>query len=87
MDDNYIESAIWSQKDMKSLSESEMLSSGIPKLIWLYKSRFVVGRIAELNAILASDHTEEQETDCLRELTRLNKLKVTIANQLKRLII
>ena len=87
MDDNYTESAIWSQKEMHSLSESEMLSTGIPKLFWLYKSKTVLGRIAELNAALASNPTEEEEERIIIELNKMNKLKVTLSNHLKRLII
>ena len=87
IDDNYTESAIWSQKDMRTLSQSNMLAEGIPKLIWLYKSRIIMGRIAELNAMLASDLDEEQMYECLKEYNRMNQLKVQIANHLGRTII
>ena len=87
MDDNYTESSIWSQKEMRSLSESEMLSTGIPKLFWLYKSKTVMNRIAELNAALASNPTEEEMVKIVLELTEMNRLKVTLSNHLGRLII
>ena len=87
IDDNYTESAIWSQKDMRTLSQSNMLAEGIPKLIWLYKSRIIMGRIAELNAMLATDLDEEQMYECLKEYNRMNQLKVQIANHLGRTII
>ena len=64
-----------------------MLSTGIPKLFWLYKSKTVLGRIAELNAALASNPTEEEEERIIIELNKMNKLKVTLSNHLKRLII
>ena len=87
MDDNYTESAIWSQKEMRSLSESEMLSTGIPKLFWLYKSKTVINRIAELNAALANNPTEDEMVKIVLELTEMNRLKVTLSNHLGRLII
>lgn len=87
LDDNYTESAIWSQKDMRTLSESNMLAEGVPKLLWLYKSRIIMGRIAELNALLVSDASEEQMLEYLKELNRMNQLKVQIANHLGRTII
>ena len=72
---------------MRSLSESEMLATGIPKLIWLYKSRILTARIAEINAILASNPSDEKVEECLLELAHLNKLKVSISNHVGRLII
>ena len=87
LDDNYAESAIWSQRDIRALSESNMLAEGVPKLLWLYKSRMVLARIAELNAALASNPTEEEAEQLLIELSRLNRLKVQIANHLGRAII
>ena len=87
LDDNYAESAIWTQRDVRSLSESTMLADGIPKLLWLYKSRTILARIAELNAKLTNDLTEEQMEEILLELSHLNKLKVQIANHLGRPII
>lgn len=87
MDDNYTESAIWSQKDMRSLNESEMLATGIPKLLWLYKSKTVMGRIAELHAALEANPSEEEILDIMQELSNMNKLKVALSNHLKRTII
>jgi DNA primase len=87
MDDNYTESAIWSQKDMRSLNESDMLATGIPKLLWLYKSKTVMGRIAELHAALENNPSEDQVLEIMQELNNMNKLKVALSNHLKRLII
>ena len=88
MDDNYVESAIWSQKDMRSLNESQMLSAGIPKLMMLYKSRLISSRIEEVNHTLATAAENSPEAEqALRELTQLNKLKVSLSNHLKRTII
>ena len=87
MDDNYIESAIWSQKDMRTLNESEMLATGIRKLLWLYKSKTVMDRIEELNIALQANPNEEEMFDLLQELSHMNKLKVALSNHLKRPII
>ena len=87
MDDNYTESAIWSQKDMRSLNESDMLATGIPTLLWLYKSKTVMGRIAELHAALENNPSEDQVLEIMQELNNMNKLKVALSNHLKRLII
>ena len=87
MDDNYTESAIWSQKEMHALSESEMLATGIPKLVWLYKSRVVTGRIAELNAALEAGPTEDEALSILQEMAHMNKMKVALSNHIGRLFI
>jgi DNA primase len=88
MDDNYVESAIWSQKDMRSLNESQMLSSGIPKLMMLYKSRLVSSHIEEVQRKLAeSPENSPEAEEALRELTQLNRLKVSLSNHLGRTII
>lgn len=87
MDDNYTESSIWSQKDMRALSESDMLATGIPKLLWLYKSKTIMGRIAELNAALEASQTEDEQLEIMQELNNMNKLKVALSTHLKRLII
>lgn len=87
MDENYTESAIWSQKDMKKLSESEMLSAGIPKLMWLYKSRMIVARIDELHAELASGASDSRAEEIVKELATLNQLKVKISHYINRTII
>ena len=87
MDDNYVESAIWSQKDMRSLNESEMLATGIRKLLWLYKSKTVMDRIEELNIALQANPGEEEMFDLIQELSHMNKLKVALSNHLKRTLI
>ena len=87
MDDNYIESAIWSQTDMRTLNESDMLATGIRKLLWLYKSKTVMDRIEELNIALQANPNEEEMFDLLQELSHMNKLKVALSNHLKRPII
>ena len=69
------------------MARHTMLADGIPKLLWLYKSRTILARIAELNAKLTNDLTEEQMEEILLELSHLNKLKVQIANHLGRPII
>ena len=46
-----------------------------------------MGRIAELNALLASEASEEDMLEYLKELNHMNQLKVQIANHLGRTII
>ena len=87
LDENYSESSIWTQRDVRTTSESHMLAEGIPKLLRLYKSRMIIARIAELNVELANNPTDEEATRILLELSNLNRLKVQIANHLGRLII
>lgn len=87
MDENYTESAIWSQKEMKKLSETEMLSTGIPKLMWLYKSRIITSRIERLHSELAQSPAEERVEEIVKELAQLNQLKVTISHHIRRTII
>lgn len=86
-DQNYTESELWRQKEMRNISEQEMLSTGVPKLMWLYKSKRVTARIDEINAALATTTDEDEQEQLLLELSRMNSLKVTISNHLGRLFL
>ena len=87
-EDNYVPSQLWSKKDVHMESEEEMLAAGVPKAVTLYKSKVVEELIKDLQAKLArEDLTEEEQTELLVRLSNLNKVKVTIANKLNRLIL
>ncbi len=87
-DDNYVPSAIWSQRDIHVDTEEEMLNAGVPKALMLYKSKILERGIKNLCAQLESgDLSEDAQFDVLQQLTKLNAAKVQIANKLQRLIL
>ena len=87
-EENYVESAIWTQKEVHMTSESEMLSKGVPKVIMLFKSKTVSRMINELQAALKRpDQSDEEQAELMKRLSQLNKAKVIIARKLDRLIL
>lgn len=87
-DDNYIASEIWSQKDVHVESEAEILSNGVPKAIMLYRSKVVERMIdAQRERLKTGELSEEEEAECLQQLSKLNQVKLAIAKQSKRLIL
>ena len=87
-EDNYVPSQLWQKKDIHIESEAEMLATGVPKAVTLYKSKVVEEVIKNLQAQLArTDLTEDEEEDLLVRLSNYNRVKVTIANKLNRLIL
>ena len=87
-DDNYIASAIWAQKDVHIESEGEILTNGVPKAIMLYRSKVVERMINEQRERLKDPMiSEEEEDECLQQLSKLNQVKLAIAKQSKRLIL
>lgn len=86
MDDNYVESRLWQQKDVQVTALSEVLAAGVPKVLLLYKSKIVVGRIEEIEAALHDESiTDEQQAELLQYLCELNTLKVALSQQLRRM--
>lgn len=87
-EDNYIPSQLWQKKDIHIESEAEMLALGVPKAVTLYKSKVVEELIKGLQAKLAEGSLgEEEEEELLKKLSNYNRVKVTIATKLNRLIL
>ena len=87
-DDNYVPSELWRRKEIHVESEAEMLAVGVPKAVTLYKSKVVEGMIKELQTKLGDEAlSEEEQTALLQRLSGLNKVKVSIARKLQRLIL
>ena len=69
-------------------SDAEMLAVGVPKAVTLYKSKVVEEMIKELQAKLGDESLpEEEQVALLQRLSGLNKVKVSIARRLQRLIL
>ncbi len=87
-DDNYVPSEIWRRKDVHVESESEMLAVGVPKAIMLYRSK-VVERMIDRQRERLKDETlsDEEQAECLMQLSKLNQVKLAIAKQSQRLIL
>lgn len=86
-DDNYVPSELWRRKEVHVESDAEILAVGVPKAVTLYKSKVVEGLIAELQARLAGELSEEEETEIMQRLAGYNRVKVSIARKLQRLIL
>ena len=87
-EDNYIPSELWKQKEIHVESEAEMLAAGVPKAVMLYKSKVIERLMKELNERLKSENlSDEEQTDIMKRITKLNCGKVQIAKHLHRLIL
>ncbi len=87
-EDNYIPSELWKQKEIHVESEAEVLAAGVPKAVMLYKSKVIERLMKELNERLKSENlSDEEQTDIMKRITKLNCGKVQIAKHLHRLIL
>ena len=87
-DDNYVESALWEQKEVHTSTESEMLSNGVPKVLMLFKTKILSERIRALEAELNREGlSDEQESEIMQQLTACNRAKVLMSKRLQRLVI
>ena len=87
-DDNYVPNQLWRRKEIHVESDAEMLAVGVPKAVTLYKSKVVEEMIKELQAKLGDESLpEEEQVALLQRLSGLNKVKVSIARRLQRLIL
>ncbi len=87
-DENYVESAIWAQKEVHTTSESEMLANGVPKAILLLKSKTLSRMFDELQSELRrAGLSDEEEKELMRKFVQLNKAKLVIARKLDRLTV
>ncbi len=87
-DDNYIPSQIWESKQMRTGTDAEIMSVGLPKAVMLYKSKILESMIKEQQSQLSRDGvSEEEQMNIIQRMSRLNAAKVQIANKLQRLIL
>ena len=83
-----VPSQLWRRKEIHVESDAEMLAVGVPKAVTLYKSKVVEEMIKELQAKLGDESLpEEEQVALLQRLSGLNKVKVSIARRLQRLIL
>lgn len=87
-DDNYVASELWRRKEIHVESDAEMLAIGVPKAVTLYKSKVIETLIKELQKRLGDENlSEEEENDIIQRLNTYNRVKVTMARKLQRLIL
>ncbi len=87
-DDNYVASAIWQRLEIHLETDAEMLAVGVPKVVTLYKSKVVDSLIKELQAKLSDESlSDEASSEVVQRLAAYNKVKVTIARKIQRLIL
>ena len=87
-DDNYVPSEIWRKKDVHVESDEEILATGVPKAITLYKSKIIERIITEQKAKLSDPNLDDSQlAEITMYLSRLNKAKVQLSKKLQRLIL
>lgn len=87
-DSNYVPSEIWRKKDVHIESDEELLSVGVKKVLMLYRSKIIDKLIAEQNAMLNNEElSEEEHNECLKEITKLNRIKNALSRESKRVVI
>ena len=87
-DSNYVPSEIWRKKDVHIESDEELLSVGVKKVLMLYRSKIIDKLIAEQNAMLNNEELgEEEHNECLKEITKLNRIKNALSRESKRVVI
>lgn len=87
-DSNYVPSEIWRKKDVHIESDEELLAMGVRKAIMLYRSKIIDNLIAEQNALLANEElSEEEHNECIKEITKLNKIKNALSRESNRVVI
>ena len=86
-DDNYVPSELWRRKEIHVDTDAEMLAVGVPKAVTLYKSKVVETLIKDLQAKLGDELTDDEEREIMQRLAGYNKVKVTIAKKIQRLIL
>lgn len=87
-DSNYVPSEIWRKKDVHIESDEELLAMGVHKALMLYRSKIIDNLIAEQNALLANEElSEEEHNECIKEITKLNKIKNALSRKSNRVVI
>jgi DNA primase len=85
IDDQYAMSEIWTKKDVHTTTEEEVLGKGVPKAILLFKTKAVLGMLAELQAKLLDENiSEEEQLEIVSKMVQLNRLKVKLARKTNR---
>ena len=85
IDDQYAMSEIWTKKDVHTTTEEEVLGKGVPKAILLFKTKAVLGMLAELQAKLHDESlSEEEQLEIVSKMVQLNRLKVKLARKTNR---
>ena len=85
IDDQYAMSEIWTKKDVHTTTEEEVLGKGVPKAILLFKTKAVLGMLAELQAKLHDENlSEEEQLEIVSKMVQLNRLKVKLARKTNR---
>lgn len=86
-DDNYVISRIWEQKEVHIESVQEQLAEGVPQVMDMYKLRTLDRRIAEnRQRLYEPDISEEEMSEIMARLTKLQAARVKLAQITKRVI-
>ena len=84
-DENYVESAIWGQREVHRSSEEEVLRVGVPKVLNLYRTKRLTRLIAELQYELDNGNLDEDaQIKVTERIAFLLLLKVKLSRQVNR---
>lgn len=85
---HYVLSNMWSRHDIYIDSDSERLSTALPRVVALYKSKTIESMINELQRRLAGDDiTEDEEVEIMESIVALNEERTRISKNISRLIL
>ena len=79
-------SKMWGKFDMKVFTEEEILSSAIPKVITIYKSKMIEHQISLLQKQLQTTSDDEQMMDILSKIHERNLSRTKILNHYERIL-
>ena len=86
--ESYVESKIWSQKEMHTTTNEEMLAVGIPRIIKLRTLKQLTEMIEEKGKELErEDITDDEMLALMQRLVQMNRAKVLLAREMQRPIV
>ena len=86
--ESYVESKIWSQKEMHTTTNEEMLAVGIPRIIKLRTLKQLTEMIEEKGKELErEDISDEEMFELMQKLVQMNRAKVLLAREMQRPIV
>ncbi|MBO5018256.1 MAG: DNA primase [Alistipes sp.] len=83
LDDNYVISKIWEQKEVHLTTDEEQLSEGVPKVVVMFKWRTLDKHIIQLQSRLAEG---DDDVAVMQMLSKYQAARVAIAKKMGRLI-
>ena len=85
-DEGHKASIMWEKFDVKVFSEEEILSTAIPKVITIYKSKMIEYQISLLQKELSTAQDDEKMMEILSQIHERNLSRTKILNHYERIL-